>query len=289
MGTKTIEDVNQMGVGEIAEVYGRDGFVFPIDVVPREDAEAVRADLEAAERELADDPKRLALLRAYPDRLLPSFDRLVRNPNLIRAASAVLGPDLMVWSSGLFIKEANSPKIVSWHQDLTYWGLDDAEETTCWVALSPATSASGCMKFVAGSHKNAQVAHRDTFDENNLLTRGQEIAVDVDDKDGVEVVLDTGQASMHHGHLFHASGPNTTDDRRIGSAIRYIKPSMKQTTGDRSLVALVAGEDRYGHFKIAGAPRGRLHEDDFALCAADSEIKRRVLYQDAKTDAFKRY
>ena len=289
MAMNAIEDVNQMEASEIAEVYDRDGFVFPIDVVAREEAEAVRADLEAAERELADDPKRLALLRAYPDRLLPSFDRLVRNPNLIRAAQAVLGPDLMVWSSGLFIKEANSPKIVSWHQDLTYWGLDDAEETTCWVALSPATSASGCMKFVAGSHKNAQVAHRDTFDENNLLTRGQEIAVDVDDKDGVEVVLNTGQASMHHGHLFHASGPNTTDDRRIGSAIRYIKPSMKQTTGDRSLVALVAGEDRYGHFKIAEPPKERLSEEDFALCAEDTEIKRRVLYQGASTDAFKRY
>ena len=74
----------------------------------------------------------------------------------------------MVWSAGLFIKEAHSPKIVSWHQDLTYWGLDDAEETTCWVALSPANVASGCMKFVPGSHKKQLVAHKDTFDENNL-------------------------------------------------------------------------------------------------------------------------
>ena len=289
MGGTAAVDVNQTTGDRIAEIYDRDGFIFPIDVMPRAEAEEVRADLEAAERELADDPKRLALLRAYPDRLLPSFDRLVRNPNLIRAASAVLGPDLMVWSSGLFIKEAHSPKIVSWHQDLTYWGLDDAEETTCWVALSPATVESGCMRFVAGTHKHSLVAHRDTFDENNLLTRGQEIEVDVDEKDAVDVVLQTGQASMHHGHLVHASGPTTTGDRRIGSAIRYIKPSMKQKTGDRSLVALVAGEDRHGHFTIAGPPKGRLHEDDFALCAKDTEIKRRVLYEGAETDAFKRY
>ena len=288
VGTAAV-DVNHTDVARIAEIYDHDGFIFPIDVLPRAEAEEVRADLEAAERELADDPKRLALLRAYPDRLLPSFDWLVRNPELIRAASAVLGPDLMVWSSGLFIKEAHSPKIVSWHQDLTYWGLDDAEETTCWVALSPATTDSGCMRFVAGTHKHAQVEHRDTFDENNLLTRGQEIEVDVDEKDAVDVVLQTGQASMHHGHLFHASGPNTTGDRRIGSAIRYIKPSMKQKTGDRSLVALVAGEDRYGHFTIAGPPKGRLQEDDFAACAHDTEIKRRVLYEGAKANAFKRY
>jgi ectoine hydroxylase-related dioxygenase (phytanoyl-CoA dioxygenase family) len=270
-----------VSAGSIAETYDRDGFVFPIDVVSEAEAKAVRADLEAAESELADDPKRLAVLRAYPDRVLPSFDKLIRNPNLISAASQVLGPDLMVWSAGLFIKDANTPKIVSWHQDLTYWGLDDAEETTCWVALSPATVESGCMKFVPGSHKKQLVPHVDTFDENNLLTRGQEIAVDVNEEDGVAAALNTGQASMHHGHLFHASGPNTTADRRIGSAIRYIKPSMKQQSGDKSLVALVSGEDKYGHFKIAGTPKGRLLDEDFERCFRDLEIKQRVLYEGA--------
>ncbi len=273
----------------IADKYDRDGFVFPIYVLPAAEAEAIRADLEEAEAELADQPERLALLRSYPDRLLPSFDKLIRNPNLVAAASAVLGPDLMVWSAGMFIKEANSPNIVSWHQDLTYWGLDDAEETTCWMALSPATEASGCMKFVPGSHKQRLVQHVDTFDDNNLLSRGQEIAVDVDEADGVAAVLQTGQASMHHGHLFHASGPNQTGDRRIGSAIRYIKTSMKQRTGDRSLVALVAGEDRYGHFTIAEPPKGRLLDEDFERCRQDTEIKRRILYEGAEGKAGKRY
>ena len=120
----------------IPETYSRDGFVFPIDAIDADEAHAVRADLEAAEAELADQSEKIALLRSYPDRLLPSFDGLIRNENLISAVSQVLGADLMVWSAGLFIKEANSPKIVSWHQDLTYWGLDDVEETTCWVALS---------------------------------------------------------------------------------------------------------------------------------------------------------
>ena len=287
--TMTLTSVQPMQCESIAERYDESGFVFPIDVVSPDEAQALRVDLETAERELADDPERLALLRAYPDRLLPMFDRLIRNENLIAAASAVLGPDLMVWSAALFIKEANSPKIVSWHQDLTYWGLDDAEETTCWVALSPSTEASGCMKFVPGSHNKQLVPHVDTFDENNLLSRGQEIAVDVDEDDGVAVVLQPGQASMHHGHLFHASGPNTTDDRRIGAAIRYIKPSMKQQSGDRSLVALVSGQDGYGHFTVAGSPAGRLAEADFDRCRRDAELKRRVLYQGTDANQGKRY
>ncbi len=263
----------------IRETYVHDGFVFPIDAISEKEARAVRADLEAAEAELADDPEKLMLLRSYPDRLLPSFDKLIRNPNLIESVSPILGTDLMVWSSGLFIKEANTSKVVTWHQDLNYWGLSELNEITAWVALSPANVASGCMRFVPGTHTRQIVPHVDTFAENNLLSRGQEITVEVDDSDGVDVTLKPGQASLHHGHLFHASGPNTTDDRRIGAAIRYISPSMKQKTGDRTLVALVNGEDHYGHFTIADPPQGRLAEADFELCRHDAKIKRRVLYE----------
>jgi ectoine hydroxylase-related dioxygenase (phytanoyl-CoA dioxygenase family) len=134
------------------------------------------------------------------------------------------------------------------------------------------------MKFVPGSHKTKIVPHVDTYSEDNMLSRGQEISVDVDENRAVVAALDAGQASMHHGLLFHSSGPNSSGDRRIGSAIRYIKPSMKQETGVRSLVSLVSGEDHFENFKIAGAPKGRLSEEDFQLCRQDNEIKNSILY-----------
>ncbi len=261
----------------LESAYERDGFVFPLDILSAEEAKSLREDLEAAERELADDPERLNLLMKYPDRLLPSFDVLIRHPKIIAAVSTVLGPDLLVWGSPLFIKQAKSQKIVSWHQDLTYWQLDDAEEVTIWVALSPATLESGCMKFVAGSHKQRIVPHVDTFDDDNLLSRGQEIAVEVDPEDEVPVILQPGQVSMHHGHLFHASGPNDADFRRIGFPIRYIKPSMKQETGDRPTAVLAAGKDQFGHFALAGPLHGRLHDADFEMCRRDAELKKKIL------------
>lgn len=131
------------------------------------------------------------------------------------------------------------------------------------------TVQSGCMLFVPGSHKKRLVPHVDTFSDNNLLS--------------------PGQASLHHGHLFHSSGLNRTSDRRIGAAIRFIKPSMKQTTGDKTLVTLVSGVDRHNHFKAVGSPQGRLTDDDFALCRADAEIKRKVLYEGVDVPKGKRY
>ena len=269
------------GANGLAETYRRDGFVFPIEVLSEAEAGSIRADLEAAEAEVADDPERSALLRGSVNHLLPSFDALVRNENLLAAAAQVLGPDLLVWSAGLFIKEARTPKVVTWHQDLTYWGLADVDETTGWVALSPATVASGCMRFVPGSHRRRIVPHVDTFAADNQLSRGQEIAVEVDEEDGVAVELHTGQASLHHGHLFHASGPNSTDDRRIGVAIRYIRPTMRQRTGERWMARLACGEDRYGHFDLADPPRGRLHEADFERCRRDAAVRRGTLFAGA--------
>ncbi|MFK8075598.1 MAG: phytanoyl-CoA dioxygenase family protein [Granulosicoccus sp.] len=264
---------------DLAERYHRDGFAHPLDIISPAEAKVLRDDLEAAESELFEDNEKLTLLRSYPDRLLPSFDAIIRHKKLIEAVSQLLGPDLMVWSAALFIKEANSPHIVSWHQDLTYWGLDDAEETTCWLALSEASEQSGCMRFVPGSHKTQIVEHIDTFAADNLLSRGQEIAVEVNESDAVPVALLPGQSSMHHGQLFHASGPNTSDDRRIGMAIRYIKPSMRQNTGEKPLVALVSGEDRYSHFTIADSPSSRLSSADFELCRTDWALKQRLLYR----------
>ena len=128
------------------------------------------------------------------------------------AIESILGPDLLLWSCEYFIKEANSRNMVSWHQDLTYWGMDGSDhEVTAWVALSPATEHSGCMKFVAGSHRESLVPHTDTFADNNLLSRGQEIAVEVDEEDATIAALKPGQMSLHHGRMFHASGPNTTN------------------------------------------------------------------------------
>ena len=153
---------------QLGEIYAQQGFFSPVSAISETEAKELRQDYEAAERELHGDTDRLALLKAYPNRLLPSFDAATRNRNLVTAAQEILGENILVWSAALFIKEADSTKIVSWHQDLTYWQLNDIKEVTCWLAVSSARKEAGCMKFIPGSHKDKIVPHNDTFDENNI-------------------------------------------------------------------------------------------------------------------------
>jgi hypothetical protein len=272
---------------EIAAAYARDGYYFPHDVTTEAEAAEILADFEAAEAEVAGDRARLSLLRSYPSQLLPSFARLVRHPRIIEAVSQIIGRDVLVWSCGFFIKEPGSKSYVSWHQDLNYWGLDGDQEVTAWYALTPATVENGCMRFVPGSHRRKDVPHVDSFAPDNLLTRGQEIAVDVDEASAVNVVLRAGQVSLHHGHIFHASGPNTTNSRRLGVAIRYVAPSMKQVSGEKLLVSLVSGKDEYGNFEHMPPPAGRLRDEDFDRARRNTEMKQGILYKGVKPELVK--
>ena len=270
-----------------AAAYEKNGYYFPKDVTSEAEAAALVADLQAAEAEVAGDRARLSLLRSYPSQLLPSFAGLIRHPRILDTVSQIIGPDVLVWSCGFFIKEAGAKSFVSWHQDLNYWGLDGEVEVTAWFALTPATVENGCMRFVPGSHRKKDVPHVDKFAPDNLLTRGQEIAVEVDEASAVNVLLRAGHASFHHGHIFHASGPNTTNQRRLGVAIRYVAPSMRQVSGDRLLVSHVSGDDRHGHFEHMPAPAGRLQAEDWARAQRNAEMKRAILYKGVKAEQVK--
>jgi ectoine hydroxylase-related dioxygenase (phytanoyl-CoA dioxygenase family) len=236
----------------LKQQYQDDGFLFPIQAVSSEQAAAWRAELEDVEAKWLNNglPKPLNQYRRSASHIvMPLAAEIASHPAILNSMSGILGDDLMIWSCEFFIKEANTTHIVSWHQDLTYWGLGEtSDQCTAWLALSPATVASGCMNFVAGSHKNAIVPHTDTFDENNLLSRGQEIAVDADEDKATAIELQPGQMSLHHGLTFHGSGPNTSDDRRIGVAIRYVNPNAMQQVADRDYAMLVRGADRSGNF-----------------------------------------
>ena len=235
----------------LKQQYEDDGFLFPIQAVSADQAAEWRAELEEVEAKWLNNGLPRALnqyKRSASHVVMPLAYKVASHPSMLNTMSGVLGDDLLVWSCEFFIKEARTTQIVSWHQDLTYWGLGATnDQCTAWLALSPATVDSGCMKFVRGSHKNAIVPHNDTFDENNLLSRGQEIAVEVDEDDATAIELRPGQMSLHHGLMFHGSGPNTSDDRRIGVVVRYVNPNAKQEVAERDYAMLVRGADRTGN------------------------------------------
>jgi hypothetical protein len=192
---------------------------------------------------------------------------IVVHPPVLDAVESVLGPDILVWGSQWFPKFAHDRSYVSWHQDAAYWGLSPLNVTTAWIAVVPSTRENGCMRVIPGTHLGL-LPQRETYAEANMLSRGQEIAVEVDESLAVDFVLQPGEFSLHHIGIVHGSGPNTSDTSRIGLAVRYVSPDVVQQGSVRDMVLLARGRDDYGHFDIVVPPT---HDLPFGQSAVHAE------------------
>ena len=265
------------------EQYQSEGYVFPIRVMSEAAAAECRRKLEDFERGTGGPLK--GELRHKSHLLFRWIADLVRHERILDAVQDLHGENLLCWTTNFFIKEARTPAFVSWHQDSTYWGLDRPDVVTVWVALTPADESNGAMGFIPGSHKMDQIPHRDTFDRNNLLTRGQEVMVEVDESKQVRICLRPGEMSLHHVRLVHGSPPNPSNDRRIGLAIRYIPTSVRQVAGEDS-ATLVRGVDEHRHFEHEPRPARDLEPEFVALHKRFTERNAAILYRGTGVKSF---
>jgi ectoine hydroxylase-related dioxygenase (phytanoyl-CoA dioxygenase family) len=264
--------------------YREHGYYAPIRVLPAGEVEGIRKRLEA--HEAAHGPLK-GSMRHKSHLLFTWLDGLIRHPAILDAVESVIGPDILCWSSSFFIKEARDPGFVSWHQDSTYWGLDPTDIVTAWVALSESTAENGAMRVVPDTQTLEQVAHRDTFAADNLLTRGQEIAVDVDESRAVMLQLQPGEMSLHHVRLIHGSDPNPSAKRRIGFAIRYLPTHVRQVVGTNDSATLVRGVDRYANFAPEYAPESDLSDAAIAFHAHVMDDQQKVLMRNTQASAMR--
>src|SRR6185437_4689227 len=221
----------------IVERYARDGFVFPLNGLGHEDAAALMRRVQ--ELESLKPGWLFAKKTKKPYLVLEWLNRLIRDGRILDEVERIIGPNILCWAGSFFAKRARDPGMVTWHQDSTYWGLSSPDVVTAWVALSPSTPDSGCVRVMPGTHRSDQVSHVESANPNNLLTRGQEIAVEVDESQAVSMLLRPGEMSLHHIRTFHNSEPNRSNDRRIGFAIRYIPTRIRQTSFDGDTATLV--------------------------------------------------
>jgi hypothetical protein len=262
---------------DFLDAYRERGFLFPLPALASSETAALRTKLENLEAQHGG--KVPPPLNRKPHLLLTWLNELIRHPAILDPVEKILGPDILCWGSGFFIKNPHDKARVSWHQDSTYWGLSSPDVVTAWVAFTPSTTANGCMRVVPATHKLQQLPHEDTFASDNLLSRGQEIAVEVDESKAVNIVLEPGQMSLHHVLLVHGSEPNNSELRRVGFAIRYLPTYIKQLTEVVDSATLVRGSDRYRHFLPEPVPQSDFHPDAVAFHAEMLAANDQILYR----------
>lgn len=258
----------------------RDGFLAPVRVFSAERAAKYRADLERYEASVADRPKEeviQTLSRFKPHLLFTWLDEICHDPVLLDAIEDLIGPNLMVYSTAFFTKNARDGAYVPWHQDTTYAAFGGGQHIRAWVAFTESNPENGCMRVISGSH-HTQLAHKETpDDENNILFRKESVDVEIDESKAVDLILKPGEMSIHDYGVVHGSNANETDDRRIGFAIAFVTPDS-MPAGVRETATLVRGRDTSGQWELEPRPKADLDEGARAAHRRAMEVRQGRYY-----------
>lgn len=258
--------------------YEDHGFVAPIDVLSGDEVQEALQALQDAEDQWPDALSGAGRNNAHY--VLPTLDSLTHNSRILDAVESLIGHNILVAGTTLFIKEPDTSGFISWHQDARYIGLEPHNWVTAWLALTDVTEENGCMYMWPGSHKGPLIKHEDTFGEDNLLTRGQTVP-NVPEEETVPVLLKAGQLSLHHPRVVHGSGPNRSDSRRIGFAIQsYIGADVDQVIGE-IFVQQARGTDPYGYHTHRERTTSTMSEDNIAFRDLANDKLQQIFYAGA--------
>ena len=246
---------------EQIDAYHRDGYSFPHEALSGAELAECREGLARYEAWLGNPVNQGDWRwRSQAYAFLPWMDRLIRHPRIVDAVEGLIGPDILVFTTTFFIKEANSPTYAAWHQDATYFGLTPYEHVTAWVALTDATSEAGCMEVISSNGRPRQLHHAALGLQNSINGGGQQIVEEFDKASGVMMEVSAGSFSLHHTLCSHRSAPNRAAYRRVGIGISYIPAHCRITSDVRMLTPLVRGTNTGGNFDILPPPtEGEFH------------------------------
>ena len=256
--------------------YKNEGFVSPINIFSKEKAKKIRNEIELIEKDL---PEELEKSGRYNAHLIsPLLDEVTHYPKILDAVQSLIGEDILVCGTTLFIKNPNEKGFVSYHQDAKYIGLEPHNWVTAWVAITDSNEHNGCMRMWSGSHKDNLKQHNQKFNEGNLLTRGQTV-MNVPIKETTPLILTAGQMSLHHPTTVHGSDLNKSNDRRIGFVIQsYIGTNVKQVLGKNS-VQLARGEDKFNFHEMIGRTKSLMNESDLELKKQENDYLQEIFYK----------
>ena len=256
--------------------YKDEGFVSPINVFSKEKAKEIRDEIEKIEIEM---PSELTKSGRYNAHLIsPLLDEVTHNIKILDAVESLIGENILVCSTTLFIKNPNEKGFVSYHQDAKYIGLKPHDWVTAWVAITDSNENNGCMRMWSGSHKSDLKDHDQKFNEFNLLTRGQTVN-NVPKDETIPLILKAGQMSLHHPLVVHGSDLNKSNDRRIGFVIQsYISTNVKQILGKNS-VQLARGVDNFNFHEKIGRPNSLMDKNDLKTKKKENDNLQEIFYK----------
>jgi ectoine hydroxylase-related dioxygenase (phytanoyl-CoA dioxygenase family) len=147
----------------------------------------------------------------------------VAHPTLAGIARDLIGPNVRLYWDQSVYKQPHGAEPVLWHQDNGYTYVEPQSYLTCWIAITDATPANGCVTVMPGVHREGTLAHRST-------PVGEECWGDW--SHSVEVPARAGSIVVFTSLTPHATKPNTTAEVRKAYIVQYAPEGAVAWHGD---------------------------------------------------------
>jgi phytanoyl-CoA hydroxylase len=155
----------------------------------------------------------------------PFFAALLHDARFTKLASALLADEVAPRGIQWFNKPPRIGEPTPPHQDGYYFMLEPNEAITAWLALDVVDERNGCMRYVAGSHREPIRPHARTATvgfSQGLSYRPEDFATEV------AVPANPGDLLVHHSLTIHRADANRSDCHRRSLGIVYFAARAKQ-------------------------------------------------------------
>ena len=173
----------------------------------------------------------------------PFIHHLLHQENILDNVQEIIGPDIALFGAHYIAKKPFSGKPVGWHQDGSYWPLEPMNVVSVWLAGTHSNENNACMRVIPGTQnkKLLKPSEMIELDTNEYVLDLAIHPKDIDETSAINIVLESGDMSIHNPFIIHGSNANISKSWRIGLTLRYI-PTTTFVNREKWECALLRGE-----------------------------------------------
>lgn len=237
-----------LSAGEVA-AYHRDGFIVPRYSLPNDDLGKLQA---LTLKLVADNPNLSDRHMVGPHvpgsgtenlKSSPGWMDIATHPDIVDMIEQIVGPDIILWGTGIFYKRPLAGPATPWHRDAEHTPIRPLATTTVWIAVFDSFLANGCLRFIPGSHAAKQIGSHTYIDRDDLIVGNTLDAEEVDESSARDVELKAGQMVLFDIYSVHGARHNLGKQHRAGYSLRFM-PATSHYNHDG---AVLRDKKGYGH------------------------------------------
>ncbi len=152
---------------------------------------------------------------------------MIQNEQFLDAVEELIGPDIILHHTKLFLKPPGNGSAFPLHQDWSYFPTEKNSMIAAVIHLSESDEEMGCMRIVPGSHKLGKMKKTD----GHSFVKGVHDRYQLEDAE--PIIAEPGDIVFFHCCSLHGSMQNVSEKPRKTVLVQLYSGSDRVIDGNR--------------------------------------------------------